>query len=123
MIRTWLAIAACAGVLSVAAGAVAAHLAGGEPHAAELLRTGALYGMVHAVALVTTAALVERRERRRLLLAIAGWSFAAGTCLFSFSLFALALTRWLWLASVTPFGGTALLIGWMALGFSALRRT
>ena len=123
MIRTWLAIAACAGVLSVAAGAVAAHLVGSEPHVAELLRTGSLYGMVHAAALVGIAALIERRERRRLLLAIAGWSFAAGTCLFSFSLFALALTRWLWLASVTPFGGTALLIGWIALGFSALRRT
>jgi uncharacterized membrane protein YgdD (TMEM256/DUF423 family) len=123
MTRVWLVAAACAGVLSVAAGAAAAHLAGGgEPRAAELLRTGALYGMVHAAALVAVAALIERRERPYLLLAIAGWSLAAGTCLFSFSLFGLALTRWLWLAAVTPFGGTLLLVGWAALGLGALRR-
>jgi uncharacterized membrane protein YgdD (TMEM256/DUF423 family) len=122
MTRVWLVVAACAGVLSVAAGAVAAHLAGGEPRAAELLRTGALYGMVHAAALIAVAALTERRERPYLLLAIAGWSFAAGICLFSFSLFGLALTRWLWLATVTPFGGTLLLVGWAALGLGALRR-
>jgi uncharacterized membrane protein YgdD (TMEM256/DUF423 family) len=122
MIRSWLLAAAVAGMLSVAAGAVAVHLAGGEPHSAELLRTGALYGMVHAAALVGTAALTERRERPRLLMAIAGWSFAVGTWLFSFSLFGLALTRWLWLAAVTPFGGTALLVGWTALGLGALGR-
>ena len=122
MIRAWLVVAAFAGVLSVAAGAIAAHLASGEPHAAELLRTGALYGMVHAAALVATAALVERRERPRLLLAIAGWSFAAGICLFSFSLFGLVVTRWFWLAMVTPIGGTALLVGWSALGLGALGR-
>jgi uncharacterized membrane protein YgdD (TMEM256/DUF423 family) len=122
MIRSWLLAAAVAGMLSVAAGAVAAHLAGGEPHSAELLRTGALYGMVHAAALVGTAALTERRERPRLLMAIAGWSFAVGTWLFSFSLFGLALTRSLWLAAVTPFGGTALLVGWTALGLGALGR-
>jgi uncharacterized membrane protein YgdD (TMEM256/DUF423 family) len=122
MIRSWLLAAAVAGMLSVAAGAVAVHLAGGEPHSAELLRTGALYGLVHAAALVGTAALTERRERPRLLMAIAGWSFAVGTWLFSFSLFGLALTRSLWLAAVTPFGGTALLVGWTALGLGALGR-
>jgi uncharacterized membrane protein YgdD (TMEM256/DUF423 family) len=122
MIRAWLVAAAFAGILSVGAGAVAAHLAGGEPHAAELLRTGALYGMVHAAVLVGTAALAERRERPRLLLAIAGWSFALGIWVFSFSLFGLALTRWLWLAAATPFGGTALLVGWASLGLGALGR-
>jgi uncharacterized membrane protein YgdD (TMEM256/DUF423 family) len=122
MTRVWLAVAGFAGLVSVAAGAVAAHLAGGQPHAAELLRTGALYGMVHAAALMAIAALAERGERPRLMLTIAGWCFAAGTCLFSFSLFALALTGMFWLALVTPFGGTALLVGWAALGLAALRR-
>jgi uncharacterized membrane protein YgdD (TMEM256/DUF423 family) len=122
MIRVWLGAAAAGGFLSVAAGAVAAHLASGEPHAAELLRTGALYGMVHAAALVAVAALAGRGERVGLLLAIAGWSFISGIALFSFSLFALALTGRTWLALFTPFGGTALLIGWAGLGLSALRR-
>jgi uncharacterized membrane protein YgdD (TMEM256/DUF423 family) len=122
MIRAWLAAAAIGGFLSVAAGAVAAHLASRNGHAAELLRTGALYGMVHAAALLAVAAIAGRGDRPNLLLGIAGWSFVAGLCLFSFSLFALALTRSILLAAITPFGGTALLIGWVALGLSALRR-
>jgi hypothetical protein len=44
MIRAWLAIAAIGGFVSVAAGALAAHLAGSEAHAADLLRVGASYG-------------------------------------------------------------------------------
>jgi uncharacterized membrane protein YgdD (TMEM256/DUF423 family) len=120
--RAWLAAAAIGGFLSVAAGAAAAHLAAGDPRAAELLRTGALYGMVHAAALLAAAAIAERDDRPSLLSAIAGWSFAAGIFLFSFSLFALALTGLTWLADVTPFGGAALLIGWAALGLYAARR-
>ena len=45
MIRAWLIAAALGGFLSVAAGAAAAHLPAGE-RGAELLRTGALYGIV-----------------------------------------------------------------------------
>ena len=122
MIRTWLAAAAIGGLVSVAAGAVAAHLAAGDAHAAELLRTGSLYGMVHATALLAVAAIAARKERPNLMLAIAGWGFVAGIFLFSFSLFALGSTRSRWFALLTPFGGTALLIGWAALGLSAIRR-
>ena len=61
MIRVWLAIAGLGGLASVAAGALAAHLAG-EVRAAELLRTGAVYGMVHATALIVVIALVQGRE-------------------------------------------------------------
>lgn len=124
MIRAWLAAAAIGGFLSVAAGAVAAHIAGGDVRAAGLLRTGALYGMVHAAALVAVAALAERGAPSglptRVLVAIAGWSFAGGIFLFSFSLFALAWSGVGWLGLVTPFGGAALLIGWISLGLWAL---
>ncbi|HXC12521.1 MAG TPA: DUF423 domain-containing protein [Stellaceae bacterium] len=120
MTRAWLVAAAIDGFLSVAAGAVAAHLANGEPRA-ELLRTGALYGMVHAVALLAVAAIAARSMGPRLLLAIAGWGFVAGIFLFSFSLFALALSGMTGFARVTPFGGAALLVGWAALGLYALR--
>jgi uncharacterized membrane protein YgdD (TMEM256/DUF423 family) len=121
MIRAWLAAAAIGGFLSVAAGAVVAHLASGDRTAA-LLRTGALYGMVHAAALVAVIALAEARGRPERGLIFAGWSFAAGTILFSLSLFALALTRIEWLGLVTPFGGIGLLIGWVALGLHAFDR-
>jgi uncharacterized membrane protein YgdD (TMEM256/DUF423 family) len=102
MIRLWLAIAGLGGLASIMAGAFAAHLAG-EPKAAELLRTGATYGMVHAAA-------------------VAGWSFAAGIVLFSGSLFALAGSEARWLGWVTPFGGVALMLGWASLAVLAFRR-
>jgi uncharacterized membrane protein YgdD (TMEM256/DUF423 family) len=121
--RAWIALAAVGGFFSVAAGAVAAHIAGGDARAAGLLRTGALYGMVHAAALLATAAFDRGGERPNLLLVIAGSGFAAGIVLFSGSLYALALTEASWLALVTPFGGTALLIGWAALGLYAAARS
>ena len=121
MIRLWLAIAGLGGIASVAAGALAAHLAS-DARAAELLHTGALYGMVHAAALIAVIALAQGREPRRGAAAAAGWSFAAGIPLFSGSLFALALSGAAWLAWLTPFGGGALMIGWAALMVLAFRR-
>ena len=116
MIRLWLAIAGLGGVASVVAGALAAHLAD-DAKAAELLRTGALYGMVHAAALLGVVAI----GARRLAVRVAGWSFAAGIVLFSFSLFALAAGGPRWLGWVTPLGGVALIIGWAALAIIAVR--
>src|SRR4051794_5262533 len=89
MIRIWLAIAGLGGLASVIAGALGAHLAA-DTRAADLLRTGALYGMVHAAALIAVIALAQGREPRRGAAAVAGWSFALGIVLFSGSLFALA---------------------------------
>ncbi|HYZ43092.1 MAG TPA: DUF423 domain-containing protein, partial [Stellaceae bacterium] len=91
MRRAWLAAAAVGGFFSVAAGGAAAHLGAGE-RVAELLRIGALYGIVHAAALIAVTGVAEIRARPDFGLIIAGWSFAGGMMLFSFSLFALALT-------------------------------
>lgn len=121
MIRLWLAVAALGGGASVIAGAVAAHLAD-DPKAADLLRTGALYGMVHAAALTGLIGLAQGREPRRAGAVAAGWCFAIGILLFSGSLFVLAAggdRRFGW---VTPIGGIALIVGWLALGIPALPR-
>jgi uncharacterized membrane protein YgdD (TMEM256/DUF423 family) len=120
MSRIWLVAGAIGGFLSVVAGAVAAHLAAGGT--AELLRTGALYGMVHAVALIAVAAMAETLAGPGLALIIAGWGFTVGMTLFSLSLFALALTGIGWFGIITPFGGVGLLAGWAALGVYAIRR-
>jgi uncharacterized membrane protein YgdD (TMEM256/DUF423 family) len=121
MIRIWLAVAGLGGAASVIAGALAAHLAD-DPKSAELLRTGALYGIVHAAALVALMALAQGREPRRGAAAVAGWSFALGIVLFSFSLFALAAGGARWLGWATPVGGLALILGWLALATLSLRR-
>lgn len=49
----------------------------------------------------------------------AGWLFVTGTILFSGSLYLLAMTGQRWLGAVTPFGGLALLLGWLALAWRA----
>lgn len=121
MRRLWLALAGLGGLLSVAAGAYAAHGGIAAP-AAALLRTGALYGMVHAAALLAVTAAAERRGRLGLALGISGSAFALGIILFSFSLFALALTGIRDFGRITPFGGVALMIGWAALAVRALVR-
>lgn len=121
MIRIWLAIAGLGGAASVIAGALAAHLAD-DPKAADLLRTGALYGMTHAAALLGLIGFAQGREPRRGAAVVAGWSFALGIALFSGSLYALAAGAARWVGSVTPFGGVALIIGWVALASLARRR-
>jgi uncharacterized membrane protein YgdD (TMEM256/DUF423 family) len=121
MIRIWLAIAGVGGMASVIAGALAAHVAD-DTKTARLLHTGALYGMVHAAALIAVIALAQGREPRRGAAAFAGSSFALGIVLFSGSLFALAGSGARWLGWVTPFGGAALILGWFALAILALRR-
>ena len=121
MIRAWLIAAAFGGFLSVGAGAVAAHLAVDDPRAVELLHTGALYGMVHAVALLAVVAIAERSDRPGPALITAGWSFVIGAFLFSLSLFMLALTGIALFGRITPFGGVGLLVGWTALVLAALR--
>jgi uncharacterized membrane protein YgdD (TMEM256/DUF423 family) len=121
MIRIWLAIAGLGGAASVIAGALGAHFAD-DPKAAELLHTGALYGMVHAAALLALIGFAQGREPRRGAAMVAGWSFTIGIALFSGSLFALAAGSPRWIGWVTPFGGVALIIGWAALASLARRR-
>jgi uncharacterized membrane protein YgdD (TMEM256/DUF423 family) len=121
MIRLWLFIAGIGGMASVIAGAAAAHL-GDDPAAATLLRNGALYGLIHAAALLAVIAFAQGREPRRGAAFVAGCCFSAGIVLFSFAQFAHALTgigRFAW---AVPFGGIAFILGWSALAFLAFRR-
>ena len=121
MIRLWLAIAGLGGLSSVAMSALATHLVD-DTKAADLLQMGALYGMVHAAALIALIGFAQGREPRRGAAVVAGWSFGVGIVLFSGRLFVLALTGARQISWATPIGGTALMLGWIALGFLAFRR-
>lgn len=117
----WLALfAALNGFVAVALGAFAAHAARRwlDPPAIELLRTGALYEMFHALAMLAGVGVAPRLPRPRILLG-SQIAFAMGIVLFSGSLYLLAFTgQSLW-GAVTPLGGVAFLVGWllMAWGF------
>lgn len=49
----------------------------------------------------------------------AGWLFIAGTLLFSGSLYLLAVTGVRALGAITPIGGFAFILGWLALAWAA----
>jgi uncharacterized membrane protein YgdD (TMEM256/DUF423 family) len=117
----WLLAAAINGLLAVAVGAAASHLFAGDPHRLALMTTGAQYAMYHALALLALAALAER-AKGSVFLAAAAWLFVAGTVLFSGSLYLLALTGIHALVWVTPCGGGAFMLGWIALAIHACRR-
>jgi uncharacterized membrane protein YgdD (TMEM256/DUF423 family) len=103
-----------AGASAVLLGALGAHSLQGVLDARhhQIWETAVQYQFWHALAL--TVAVAWGRHGRARSLAIAG--FAAGIVLFSGSLYALALAAPRWIGLVTPFGGVAFVIGWVALG-------
>ncbi len=119
MWRLWLGFGAVHGFLSVACGAFAAHGLNGRlpERMLAVFETGARYEMYHALALLAVAWLATRRPST--VLSVCGWLFALGTCVFSFSLYALALTGVTRLGAITPFGGIAMLAGWLLLLYIA----
>ena len=78
-------------------------------------RTAVQYQMWHALALLAVAALRVHGGR-----AIA-WLLGGGAALFSGSLYLMALTDARWLGVVTPLGGTAMLLGWLAFAWRVVR--
>jgi uncharacterized membrane protein YgdD (TMEM256/DUF423 family) len=113
--RTWMTLAAVGGFISVAVGAFAAHGVS-DPRAAELLRTGALYGFMHIMATFVCVIFMQiGGQRARHAPAL----FLSGVVLFSGSLFAMAFGAPRWVGAVTPFGGLLFLTGWAVLAWAA----
>ena len=121
--RHFICLGAINGFLAVAFGAFAAHALKNLLSAGllEVFQIGVEYQAMHALALLAVGLL--GRDGRSRVLNLAGWAFATGILLFSGSLYILALTDIRWMGAVTPFGGTAFLLGWGALAWHAARRT
>ena len=114
--RSWTALAALSGLISVAAGAFAAHGLS-DPAAREWMRAGATWQAIHALAVLAASALTVTGAPR------ARWAsafFLAGSALFSGSLYATALGAPRWLGVVTPLGGLLFLAGWVVLAWASL---
>ena len=109
-------VAAVVGFLGVALGAFGAHglhdllVKNGR---LDNWETAVHYHLVHAVVLLVIA---QSAPARRLAFGL----FLTGVVIFSGTLYLLALTNFRWLGAITPFGGLALLGGWLAL---ALQKT
>jgi uncharacterized membrane protein YgdD (TMEM256/DUF423 family) len=112
-------LVAAAGASAVLLGAFGAHALRGvfDARSNELWHTAVNYHVWHALALALAVGLGRGRSGK-----VAGLAFAIGIALFSGSLYALALGAPRWTGIITPFGGLAFVIGWIALGLSLRSR-
>lgn len=108
--------AACA-ALGIALGAFAAHaLRGAVSEAAlALWETGTRYWLVGALGMLLFGLFQSKRPTS----AAPGWLLLAGSALFAFSLYALALGGPRAIGAVTPLGGLCLMAGFSSFAWLA----
>lgn len=108
------ALAALSAAVAIAAGAFGAHGAA-SPQAAEWLRTGGMYQLVSAVAVLVLGALGVGAGAR--------WALLAGSLVFGGTLYAMALGAPRWFGAITPIGGVLMILGWLWAAWMLLRRS
>ncbi len=106
----WVRLAAASGLISVATGAFATHGMAAHPQAQELLRTGAQYEGLHALASLAAVALARGMGGRSVV--VAPTLFLSGSVLFSGSLYALAFGAPRLVGAITPLGALSFMAGW-----------
>ncbi|MCP3665268.1 MAG: DUF423 domain-containing protein [Gammaproteobacteria bacterium] len=112
---------AFSGFLTVALGAFGAHMLEGQIDEHQLLiyQKSSYYMGLHGLGLLAVGLWLQHHPSpwlRR-----AGWSFGLGILLFCGSLYAIAFGGPSILGIITPIGGTAFLMGWLALAIAAWR--
>lgn len=109
----WVRTAGLLGAVGVALGAFGAHGLKDRitPPLLEVYRTGVLYHLLHAVALLGVVVAGPRLKLGH----VTRWAFLGGVFVFSGTLYTLALTGIGWLGAITPVGGLAFIVGWAAL--------
>ncbi|MBI3097858.1 MAG: DUF423 domain-containing protein [Planctomycetes bacterium] len=119
--RVFAVLGALSALIGVAAGAFGAHALRSrlDPEMLAVFETGARYQMYHALALLACGWAADRFRHRAV--DAAGLCFAAGTLLFSGSLYALALSGTKAWGAITPIGGALFLAGWLSLAWGAAR--
>lgn len=113
------AVLAVLGAGAVALGAFGAHALRGTllPASLVIWHTAVQYHFWHTLAFALAAMMQPPRSSTR----VAMWLFAVGVPLFCGSLYALALGAPRWVGAVTPFGGVAFILAWIALGVALAR--
>ena len=122
MANHWLVAGAVLGGLGVILGAFGAHglKTRVEPALLEVFETGVRYQMYHALALLAVG--LAGAQRTNSWLGAAGWLFVVGIAVFSGSLYLMTLTGARWLGAITPLGGVALILGWVALAIGVCKK-
>jgi uncharacterized membrane protein YgdD (TMEM256/DUF423 family) len=124
MVKTWIVLAGILGAVGVGVGAFGAHALPGllsswqldDTEVAKRMDTfekGVRYQMYHVLALLAVGLLTLHKPCPAL--TAAGVAFTVGIILFSGLLYAMVLTGIKPLGAVVPIGGTAFIVGWVAL--------
>ena len=121
MAKLYLLLAALFGGTGVMLGAFGAHGLRNKvtENLLEAFKTGVHYQMIHALALIGIAILIQQVGVRTSLV-VSGALFAIGILFFSGSLYGLTFGGPRWLGPVTPLGGSLMIGGWIALFIAAL---
>ena len=121
--RLLVILAAVAGFTGVALGAFGAHALKNRltEDLLAVWQTAVQYHLVHALALLACGVLA-RQGLQSSALQWAAVGFVTGIILFSGSLYLLALSGQKWLGMITPLGGLAFLVGWLALVWLGMKQ-
>ncbi|MBI3996457.1 MAG: DUF423 domain-containing protein [Candidatus Omnitrophica bacterium] len=116
----WIRYGSLVMLLGVALGAFGAHGLKDTltPEGKQIYHTAVFYHLIHGLALLAVGWLATLKPSEPLI-RNAGVAFVLGILLFSGSLYLLSVTGIKKLGIITPFGGLALLIGWLLLALSA----
>lgn len=119
--RAALLAAALAGGAAVSLGAFGAHAlrASLDEQALATWHTAVDYQFWHALGLLGVSGIARSRETRPL--RVAAIAFVVGIVFFSGSLYALALGGPRVVGVITPMGGLAFIVGWLALAIQGWR--
>lgn len=120
--RVFIILAAISGFLATCLGAFGAHAFKSKISMDMLAvyQTGVSYQFYHSLALLLLGLLIIHYDNKYLRLS--GVMFCIGIILFSGTLYILAITGIKQLGIITPFGGVAFLLGWLALAAGSINR-
>ena len=121
-VKNFLAIASFMMFLAIAIGAFGAH--GLKPILSEsmltIYNTGVQYHFYNTLGLfIASFLMILKPDSKKLL--IAARLILLGMCIFSFSLYALAILNMPILGAITPIGGTLLLVAWLTITYAILK--
>jgi uncharacterized membrane protein YgdD (TMEM256/DUF423 family) len=129
MHKKTLAVAGISGALCVALGAMGAHALKDKIPVEnfQFFETAIKYQFYHTIALILVAILSDKIQSK--FLNYASTLFIVGICLFSFSLYFLALRplwgigneEMKWMGAITPFGGLSLILAWLLLSVASIK--
>jgi len=119
----FLAAGALFGASGVVLGAFGAHALASRLSESNLAvwETAVSYQLIHALALLFVGLLARDPGVGSTAMNVAGWGFVVGVVLFSGSLYLLAFDGPRLLGPITPLGGIAFVVGWVALLVGVLR--